>query len=433
MTSHEHRLVSIVSKTQYDCDSLKEMLRHLPKIKKFSKKLIFELKGGLLIVAVILFGTLAYVLYVSVNAHRDFASVMQIYSLELGSQNNHLRDNLAKQFTELTELKNQDQYKINAELKSRITSIEQTYTKAVNVYEEIVKLKEISDDTQELDDEYTSALTLLADQKYEDASQALSILSSKVADERNSIIASYSVPATITQSNDAPSSGYSYQQVSTDVGNFAVSIVAADLTTTKVIVDTASSGDCANECPVLSLADYVSRNNAYAGVNGTYFCPASYPSCAGKTNSFDLLVMNKDKHYFNSSNNVYSTNPAVIFGGSYIRFVGQALDWGRDTNIDSMLSNYPMLVQGGNLAFAGDSDPKKGSKAARPFVSNKGTVVYIGVVFNSTVVEAGHTLKAMGMENALNLDSGGSTALYSGGYKVGPGRNIPNAILFVRK
>ena len=42
-------------------------------------------------------------------------------------------------------------------------------------------------------------------------------------------------------------------------------------------------------------------------------------------------------------------------------------------------------------------------------------------------------LHAMGMQNALNLDSGGSTALYSGGYKVGPGRNIPNAIVLVKK
>ena len=36
-------------------------------------------------------------------------------------------------------------------------------------------------------------------------------------------------------------------------------------------------------------------------------------------------------------------------------------------------------------------------------------------------------------ENALNLDSGGSTALWSGGYKAGPGRYIPNAILFVNR
>ena len=143
--------------------------------------------------------------------------------------------------------------------------------------------------------------------------------------------------------------------------------------------------------------------------------------------------MNKDKVYFNSGNNVYSNNPAVIFGGSYVRFVGAASEWGRDTGIDSMLSNYPLLVSGNQVRFNGDGDPKKGSKGNRSFVANKGNTVYIGVVHGATVAEAAHALQTLGMDNALNLDSGGSTALGSGGYKVGPGRNIPNAIVFVRK
>ena len=29
----------------------------------------------------------------------------------------------------------------------------------------------------------------------------------------------------------------------------------------------------------------------------------------------------------------------------------------------------------------------------------------------------------------MNLDGGGSTALYDGGYKAGPGRSLPNAII----
>jgi hypothetical protein len=143
--------------------------------------------------------------------------------------------------------------------------------------------------------------------------------------------------------------------------------------------------------------------------------------------------MNKNKTYFNSSNNVYSNNPAVIFGGGYIRFVSAASQWGRDTGIDGMLSNYPLLVEGSNVKFGGDDDPKKGSVGNRSFVANKGNTVYIGVVHSATVAQAARALKAMGMENALNLDSGGSTALWSGGYKVGPGRDIPNVILFVRK
>jgi hypothetical protein len=143
--------------------------------------------------------------------------------------------------------------------------------------------------------------------------------------------------------------------------------------------------------------------------------------------------MNKNKVYFNSDNNKFSTVPAVVFGSGFVRFVGQSLDWGRDTGIDSMIANQPLLVAGGNVVFGGDGDPKKGSRGNRSFVANRGNIVYIGVVHNATVAESGRVLKAMGMDNALNLDSGGSTALWSGGYKVGPGRNIPNAILFIRK
>lgn len=233
--------------------------------------------------------------------------------------------------------------------------------------------------------------------------------------------------------NAPPGSGYSRQSVSSDAGVFTVSIVAADISSTRVIVDTASPSDCFDNCPVLSLADYVARNGAYAGINGSYFCPADYPTCAGKVNTFDTLLMNKDKIYFNSANNVYSNNPAVIFGGGYIRFVGAASEWGRDTGIDSMISNYPLLLAGGNVTFGGDDDPKKGSKGARSFVANKGNNVYIGVVFSATVAESARVMKALGMENAMNLDNGGSTALYSGGYKVGPGRALPNVILFVSK
>lgn len=143
--------------------------------------------------------------------------------------------------------------------------------------------------------------------------------------------------------------------------------------------------------------------------------------------------MNKNKVYFNSDNNVYSVVPAVIFLGNSVRFVSRSLDWGRDTGIDSMIANQPLLVSGGNVVFGGDGDPKKGSKGPRSFVANKGNTVYIGVTYNATVAENANVLKALGMDNALNLDSGGSTALWYGGYKAGPGRGIPNAILFIRK
>lgn len=239
------------------------------------------------------------------------------------------------------------------------------------------------------------------------------------------------VPTAAPVSNNIPPSrGYSRQSVKTDAGTFVVSIVAADTNSTTVIVDTASSSDCASNCPVLSLGDYVTRNGGWAGINGTYFCPKDYPSCSGKENSFDLLVMNKDKYYFNSDNNVYSTNPVVGFRGGSVSFVSAGSQWGRDTSLNGVLMNYPLLVFNSNVVFGGGSDPKMGSRGSRSFVANKGSMVYIGVTQNVTVAENALVMKAMGMDNALNLDSGGSTALWHGGYKVGPGRAIPNAIIF---
>ena len=242
------------------------------------------------------------------------------------------------------------------------------------------------------------------------------------------------MPQNITQSNTPPSNGFSIQSVSAGSGSFTVYIIAADLNTTRVIVDTASTGDCGNNCPALPLGDYVARSGAYAGINGSYFCPPEYPTCVGKTNSFDLLVMNKNKVYFNSSNNVYSTNPAVIFSGNSARFVSQALEWGRDTGADAVLSNYPLLVMGGEVRYSGGGDPKFAPKGPRTFIANKGNMAYMGIVFNASMQDSANVLKALGMDNAMNLDQGGSTALwYSGGYKAGPGRNMPNALLFVRK
>ena len=183
----------------------------------------------------------------------------------------------------------------------------------------------------------------------------------------------------------------------------------------------------------MALGDYVARSGAYAGINGSYFCPADYPSCAGKTNSFDTLLMNKNKHYLNSDNNVYSTVPAVIFSGSSARFVTQSLQWGRDTSVDSVLAMQPLLVLNGNITFTGGGQPKEGAKGSRSFVGTTGSTVYIGVVFNATVAESAYVLHAMGIQNALNLDDGGSTALWNGGYKAGPGRSLPNVLLFVHK
>jgi len=344
----------------------------------------------------------------------------------------NLEAQLAKVQSELADLKNQDQYKKNKELEETIKNMEDTYHTAVTVFEKILDLNPSGKTATDLNSQFADALNLLSKRNYASASAELAKVSSQI-DNLRQAAATALIPEGATPNNAPPGSGFSRQLVHSDAGDFTVDIIAADLGSTKVLVDTASDGTCTNNCPVLPLATYISRTGAFAGINGSYFCPTSYPSCAGKTNSFDTLLMNRNKVYFNSDNNVYSTVPAVVFGSGWIRFVGRSEDWGRDTSIDSMIAMQPLLLSGGNLAFGGNSDPKEGAKGGRSFVGAKGNTVYIGVVYNATVLEAAHVLKSLGLNDAINLDDGGSVALWNGGYKAGPGRDIPNAIVFVRK
>jgi len=335
---------------------------------------------------------------------------------------------------ELNDLRNQDQLRINEQLKKDVKSTHDTYSQAITVYEKLLDLKAQKQDTKDLEKSYAQIIKYLADLNYSSGSALLTQLNSDIGKKYSAIATTQSsVTQAATQSNTPPGNGYSYQAVKTDNGTFNVAIIAADLNSTKVIVDTASDSDCTNNCPVLSLGDYVARSGAYAGINGPFFCPAEYPSCAGKTNSFDTLLMNKNKHYFNSDNNKYSTVPLVYFSGNSMGVRGQSLEWGRDTGVDAVLANYPLYISGGNNVFGGSADAKLTSKGARTFVGNKGNFVYIGIIYNASSDDAAKVLKALGLDNALGLDQGGSTALWFNGYKAGPGRGLPSTLLFVRK
>lgn len=335
---------------------------------------------------------------------------------------------------ELTNLKNQDQYLINKSLEEEIKNIQSTYASTATVYDELLSVQELTKKTEKLEKQFAQILTLLSKRNYTSASAQLTSLKSEITKTKESIASTFSIPENVAVKNTAPVSGYSRQRVDADVGSYLVDIIAADLKSTRVIADTASESDCRDNCPVLPLSDYASRSGAFAAINGPYFCPASYGACSGKTNSFDTLLMNKKKTYFNSDNNVYSNVPAVIFSGSAARFVSASSEWGRDTSPDSVIASQPMLLSDGNVVFDGDEEVKRAGKGLRSFIGTKGSTVFIGVVHNASVAEMARVLKTLGLEYALNLDSGGSTALMNGNrYVVGPGRALAVGILLVRK
>lgn len=345
------------------------------------------------------------------------------------------KSDLASTSASLETLEATDQNKRNNALEKEISDLQAGLKQAANVYEELLQFKDDTGKASTFSAQLTKAILLLNQRNYASASTQLAALhkSIQVESERLKALAP-AIAANVPKNNTAPSAGSQRQVVETDVGTFQVDIIAADLNSTRVVVETASEGTCANDCPVGSLGDFVARAGGYAGVNGPYACPAEYPSCAGKTNSFDTLIMNRKKVYFNSDNNVYSIVPAVIFSGNSARYVEKSLEWGRDTSPDSVIAAQPALILGGQIRFGGDGDPKKISRSTRGFIGTKGSTVYIGIVRGATVAESAHVMKTLGIENALNLDGGGSSALmFNGKYLVGPGRQTPFGIVLVRK
>ena len=381
-----------------------------------------------MVVAVLLLGVSIwiYVLYKKETNSLEF---------QFGNQIDNISSQLDLKKQELELLKNDDQFKKNLALEGEIKNIQTTYQKALDVYEEMLDLRVEISKNQKTFNQFSEILAFLSKGNYASASANLLILEKEINSLRVSLASkSAVVVAEVKKSNEAPSSGYSKQGVEVDGQIFVVDILAASLDSTKVVVETASESDCANNCPVSALADFVSKGGGFAGINGPYFCPAEYPSCSGKTNSFDTLLMNKNKYYFNSSNNVYSNVPALIFSGNSARLVGKSAEWGRDGGVDSVIASQPLLLSGGEIRYGDDNDAKRTQKGSRSFIGFKGSTVYIGVVRNATVAEVAKVLKSLGVEGALNLDSGGSTAfLVNGKYVVGPGRQIPFGVVLVKK
>ena len=65
-------------------------------------------------------------------------------------------------------------------------------------------------------------------------------------------------------------------------------------------------------------------------------------------------------------------------------------------------------------------------------IGSDGTNIFQALVANATVTESANVLQALGVRDALNLDGGGTSAMWLGSYRVGPSRLLPNAVLLTR-
>ncbi|MEK7130073.1 MAG: hypothetical protein AAB793_00285, partial [Patescibacteria group bacterium] len=119
-------------------------------------------------------------------------------------------------------------------------------------------------------------------------------------------------------SNFATTNGVTYMKktVKTSRGDFAIDLLIADLSNSKVkiLTDTAENYDCKDNCRTKPLKDYVIANQAIAGMNGTYFCPKDYPHCAGEDGSYFWMLYNsRTKNLINLYKNQFNNGPLIVF------------------------------------------------------------------------------------------------------------------------
>jgi len=235
-------------------------------------------------------------------------------------------------------------------------------------------------------------------------------------------------------------SKYLHKSVETTDGSFSVDYIEINLSPSiEIVTDTADVYNCKTNCHAKSLASYAINNNAFAGINGSYFCSSG--GCdlnyyfAPIYNSHYKKLINDDQLKY------WTTGPIVAFdkNSKYYYFKDsrdfKSVEYFEKENkveLQALIGNKPRLIEEGkNILIEWDIDKKQRDlKSIRNALAFKNDKMYLIVTYNATLLNLANVLKAMKMEYALNLDGGYSAALYyNDEYMVGPGRNIPNALL----
>lgn len=252
-------------------------------------------------------------------------------------------------------------------------------------------------------------------------------------------------------------SSFEQKDIITESGKkFKVNIVSIDLDNPKlkIITDTADSGDCTGPCRSKSVSDFVLANKGFAGLNGTYF----EPGAKKKNYTFSPVFKSNNKFLTNKGQLKYwTTGPVIAFDtDNNFYYFGDSRDFAKalsfkDKNnnqiiiqnnrtgvLQAAMSNNPKLIAEGQsylIDWAMDKKQRE-SKSIKNAISyqaetgSKGKLMLISVS-NATVIDLSETLTAMKIDYALNIDGGGSTGLYyNEEYMLGPGCNVPNAIVF---
>ncbi len=230
---------------------------------------------------------------------------------------------------------------------------------------------------------------------------------------------------------------YERRMVETARGSFDVDIVTGDLSRgVDVVTDSAVSKNCDRDCAALPLAEYVRRNNAVAGIHGSYFCPPDYAQCVDAVNSYIYFVYaSSSRTFINADKRGYdNAGGLLVFREGSAEFHLDPTDFKLDTDITGAIAMWPALVSDGQALpdHPMMDEKQRTGRGAKGGMGVKGSTVYLLLARNATVPDLRDIMVALGLDHGINLDGGGSSAIYAdGAYKVGPGRELPNAVLLV--
>jgi hypothetical protein len=232
--------------------------------------------------------------------------------------------------------------------------------------------------------------------------------------------------------------GSSTLSVPTPRGTFTTHLIKERLADVTVKTVTANASYCANNCPVKPLDQFATADHAYAAIHGTYLCPPDYAACAGKVNSYDYAMWNSDLGTWINKPALIVQNGLLIFNGKTPTYYRRAYVYGQGPTanqpITAGITMFMLLLQGGAiLDISAEQTAKQQEREMKGSIGTDGTYIYLVITENASLVESQFVLQALGVQDALNLDGGGTSAMWiNGQYTVGPGRLLPNAILLTK-
>jgi hypothetical protein len=239
---------------------------------------------------------------------------------------------------------------------------------------------------------------------------------------------------------------YQAYTLTLDDGSFFIKVATLPRADFEMITDTAATGDCGDDCPVQSLESFVNEHAAFAAIHGTYFCPSDYADCTNKSSTFLPPVFNTGLDVMiNDDTLVFHDRPIIAqTTDGTMHFFRRSKDFGDDLDdyedrsgleVQAAIGNWPALIEAGEIVV--DEEPTEasfttyGTRGGLGWDENN---FYLVIASGATVPNLASIFAQLGADYALNLDGGGSATLYYDGmYKAGPGRLLPNAVIFKQK